>query len=125
MMKASKATPYTEFKLGADITVTATGTPNGDYGLNTGKYYENGENWRIYQNETPAVTITAAAGKTIVSVKITYDTKNDGTLTMGETQIASDTVVTVNANSVTFSVGNTGTKTNGQAQITAIEVIYN
>ena len=44
---------------------------------------------------------------------------------MGETQVASETVVTVNANSVTFSVGNTGTKTNGQAQITGIEIIYN
>ena len=120
----ANSTPYTEFKLGTDITVTATGTANGDYGLNTGKYYENGENWRIYQNETPAVTITAAAGKKIASVKITYATKNDGVLTMGTEQIASDAVVTVNAESVTFSVANTGDKTNGQVQITAIEVIF-
>lgn len=119
------ATPYTEFKLNDDITVTATGTPVGDYGLNTGKYYASSNTWRIYQNESPAFTIKVAEGKTIATVKITYSTKNDGVLTMGETQVASETVVTVNANSVTFSVGNTGTKTNGQAQITGIEIIYN
>jgi len=119
------ATPYTEFKLNADITVTASGTPVGEYGLNTGKYYASSNTWRIYQNEKPALTITAAEGKTIASVKITYSTKNEGILTNGDTQIASGTVVTVNANSITFSVANTGTKTNGQAQITAIEIVYN
>ena len=116
--------PYTEFNLNGDISVTATGTPVGNYGQNTGKYYTNGENWRIYQNEVPAVTISVAEGKTIVSVKISYATKNDGVLTLADAQIESGAVVTVNANSVTFSVGNTGTKTNGQVQITAIEVIY-
>ena len=116
--------PYNEFKLGADITVTATGTPDVYYGLSTGKYYEKNGTWRIYQMECPSVTITAAEGKKIVSVKITYISDKDGTLTLGEAQIASDTVVTVNAESVTFGVSNTGTATNGQARITAIEVIF-
>ena len=118
----TNGTAYTSLPVG-NATVTVSGTPVGDWGLNTGKYYTSGQNWRIYQNENPSITITAASGKTIVSVKITYAVKNTGVLLQGTTQIASDTVVTVNANSVTFGVGNTGTATNGQVQITAIEVI--
>ena len=38
--------------------------------------------------------------------------------------VASDEVVTVNADSITFAVGNTGTATNGQARITNIEIVY-
>ncbi len=116
--------PYTEFNLNGDISVTAVGTASGNYGVNTGKYYTNGENWRIYQAENPALTITAAEGKTIVSVKITYASQNTGVLTLDGANVESASVVTVNAATVTFSVGNTGTATNGQARITAIEVIY-
>ena len=115
---------YASINLNADIIVSATGTAVGNYGLNTGKYYTNGNNWRIYQAEKPELTITAADGKTIVSVKITYDSQNTGTLTLNGKAIASGTVVTVNASSITFSVGNTGSATNGQARITAIEVVY-
>ena len=118
------STLYANLTLDSNITVASSGTPVGNYGLNTGKYYSSSNTWRIYQNEVPSVTITAAEGKTIVSVKITYSVKNSGTLTLDGAAIASGTVVEVNANSVTFSVGNTGDKTNGQAQITAIEVIY-
>ena len=112
------ATKYLTITMDENITVTATG------GDNTGKYYTNGNNWRIYQNETPAVTITAANGKTIKSVKITYASHNNGVLTMNGNNVANATAVEVNAASVTFSVGNTGTADNGQARITAIEVIY-
>ena len=118
------ATLYAELQLDANVKISSSGTPVGTYGLNTGKYYSSSNTWRIYQNETPSVVITAVEGKTIVSVKITYSVKNSGTLTCDGENIASGTVVEVNANSVTFSVGNTGTATNGQAQITAIEVIY-
>ena len=120
----TNSTLYAGITLDENVSVTTSGTPVGNYGLNTGKYYSSGNNWRIYQNENPSVTITAAEGKTIVSVKITYSIKNTGTLTLNGENIASGTVVEVNANSVTFSVGNTGTATNGQAQITAIEVVY-
>lgn len=105
------------------ITFSATGTPVGNYGSNTGKYYESGSTWRIYQNENPSITISAPNGKKIVSIKITYASDNTGILTKGETQIASGEVVSVNAISVEFSVGNTGTATNGQVRITAIEVV--
>jgi hypothetical protein len=115
---------YDTITLDSIVTVTAAGTAVGSYGTNTGKYYTNGENWRIYQSENATVTITAAEGKTIVSVKITYLSKNTGVLTLNGATVESDAVVTVNASSVTFSVGNSGTATNGQARITAIDVIY-
>ena len=116
-------TAYPTIDLGSGVTATATGTPVGSYGLNTGKYYENGENWRIYQSESPVVTISVSGGATIVSVKITYDSQNSGVLTLNGTQVESGTVVDVNAATVSFSVGNTGDATNGQARITAIEVV--
>ena len=112
------ATKYLTITMDENITVTAAG------GDNTGKFYNNGKNWRIYQKETPAVTITAANGKTIKSVKITYASQNNGVLTMNGNNVANAAVVEVNAASVTFSVGNTSTADNGQARISAIEVIY-
>ncbi len=115
----SNSTKYTTLNVDENITVTATG------GSNTGKYYTSGTNWRMYQNESPQITVAAAEGKTIVSVKITYVVDKTGILTLNGEQITSDTVVNVNASSITFSVGNTSsTVTNGQVRITAIEVIY-
>ena len=123
-------TLYESATLNSYISASATGTPVGSYGLNTGKYYNTGKGWRIYQNENPALTITATEGKTIVSVKITYTVSNEGVLTLNGNNVASDEVVNVNANSITFSVTSTGTKddgtpiTNGQVRISAIEVVY-
>lgn len=111
-------TKYSTFAMDENITVTATG------GDNTGKYYTSGEQWRTYQTENPTVTITAAEGKTIVSVKVTYTAKNGGTFTFAGANVASDALVEVNGSSVTFGFANTGSATNGQANITAIEVIY-
>ena len=107
---------WKEMVLG-DVTITVTASDS-----NSGKWYDG--NWRIYQSGNPEITFTAAEGKTIVSVKVTYTSNNNGVLTQGTTQIASGTVVNVNANSITLGVGNTGSATNGQARITAIEVIY-
>ncbi|MBO5907038.1 MAG: hypothetical protein J6Q85_02665, partial [Clostridia bacterium] len=107
-----------------DEFVTATAKPTQGSYNNTGKYYTSGNNWRIYQNEAPEITISAE-GRTIVSVKISYASEKTGILTLDGENIESDTVVSVNAESITFSVGNTGTATNGQVRITAIEVIYN
>lgn len=117
------ATLYPSIDLG-DVTINLTATPVGTYGQNTGKYYTNGNEWRTYQNESPAIKIAAKEGLTIVSVKITYATKNSGVLTNGSENVKSDTVVNVNASSITFGVGNTGDKTNGQVKITAIEIVY-
>ena len=119
----SNSTLYSSLNIGSDVTVSVSAGTVGSYGQNTGKYYTSDTSWRIYQNENPSITITAA-GKTITSVKITYTPNKDGVLLNGETQVASDTVVTVNAESITFGVGNSGDATNGQVRITAIEVIY-
>ena len=91
---------------------------------NTGKYYTSGNDWRLYQTEDAKIKIAVSDGYTIVSVKITYNISNSGTLKFNGSNVASKTVVDVNAQSIEFSVGNTGTKTNGQVRITAIEVIY-
>ena len=112
------ATKYTEIKLDNNITVSALGKGN------TGKFYVNGNNWRIYQTENPTITISAAEGLIIKSVKMTYNVNSGGVLTLNGANVTSETAVSVNASSVTFGVGNTGTATNGQVRITAIEVTY-
>lgn len=112
------ATKYTTVNLDEIITASVSG------GSNTGKYYVNGENWRIYQNETPSLKISAVSGYTIKTVKITYTVSNSGILTYNSSNITSGTVVNVNAASIAFGVGNTGSATNGQVRVTAIEVVY-
>lgn len=113
----SNGTKYTTFAIDNYISVTATGKTN------TGKYYTKGEEWRIYQNESPSITFTAT-GCTIVSIKITYSIANTGVLTYNSNNKDSGSEVEINATSATFGVGNTGTATNGQVKITAIEVVY-
>ena len=116
---------YDSFNLNEYISVSVTATATGSYGVNSGKAYGSPiDNWRIYQNESPSIVIAAAEGKTIVSVKVTYDVSKTGILTLNGANVESAALVEVNANSVTFSVGNTGTATNGQVRITAIEVVY-
>lgn len=112
------ATKYTTVNLDEIITASVSG------GSNTGKYYVNGENWRIYQNESPSLKISAVSGYTIKTVKITYSVKNSGTLTLNSSNITSGTEVVVDANTINFGVGNTGTATNGQVQVTEINVVY-
>ena len=112
------STQYGTVNIDANITATATG------GGNTGKYYTSGTNWRLYQNENPSLTISAAEGYEIQTVKVTYTVDKTGVLTLEGSNVVSGTVCDVNAASVTFGVGNTGTATNGQVRITEIEVTY-
>ena len=110
-----------------DITITAgSNNPAVSYGNNTGKYYSSDFTWRIYQADAPFVTITGIEGVSIKHIEIMYTAKNEGTLAIGETFVASYEVVAVNANSVTLTVVNNGggNYTNGQALITAIVVYY-
>ena len=107
---------YKEVTIGG-IKVTAVG------GGNTGKYYTNGNDWRLYQSENATLKISTLYG-TIVSVKVTYTSNNAGVLKLNGNNITTETEVNVNANDITFVVGNTGTATNGQARITVIEVVY-
>ncbi|MBR2956438.1 MAG: hypothetical protein IKC54_04530, partial [Clostridia bacterium] len=113
------AQKYSSFALDSVITVSSSGTD-----ANTGKYYTSGNDWRLYQTGSPTLTISATEGYEIVSVKVTYSQKNTGCLTLTGSNVASGTLVDVNAQSVTFSVGNTGDATNGQARVTSIEVVY-
>ena len=115
---------YPELKLDSVVTVTATGTPVGNYSLNTGKYYNTGKGWRFYQNEKPEFKISVASGYELVSVKITYSVDKTGVLTLNGNNVDSKAVVTASGSSITFSVGNTGTATNGQVRVSAIEVTY-
>ena len=112
------STQYGTVNIDANITATATG------GGNTGKYYTSGTNWRLYQNETPSLTISAAEGYEIQTVKVTYSVSNTGVLTLDGSNVASETACEINAASVTFGVGNTSSATNGQVRITKIEVTY-
>ena len=115
----SDATKYTSLAMDDYITITVSG------GGNTGKYYKNGYNWRMYQNENPKITVNAAGGRTLTSIKFTYSASNNGCMTYNNSKISSATVVDVSGlSSATFGVGNTGTATNGQARITEIQVVY-
>ncbi len=109
---------YTSLAMDDNISVNLTG------GTNTGKFYTSGNNWRLYQTESAKLTISAANGKTITSVKITFTVSNSGQLKQGSTVITSGSVVNVNADTIEFNVGGTASKQNGQVRITAIEVIY-
>lgn len=111
------ATKYTSVTIDTNVSASVSG------GGNTGKYYVNGNNWRLYQNESASITINAGS-KTITSLTITYSASNGGTLKSGNTVIASGSAQTPNASSVTYTVGNTGNATNGQVRITAISVTY-
>ena len=112
------ATPYLSVTIDENITATATG------GSNTGKYYNNGNNWRLYQNESPTLTIAAAEGVTISTVAVTYSVSNTGVLTLGGANVESGAVCEINAASVTFGVGNTGSAANGQVRVTDIDIVY-
>ena len=107
------------FTLDEVISVSYTG------GANTGKYYASGSNIRIYQNESPTVTISAQEGYVITSVTVSYISDKTGTLVYNGENIAPDQAITLNGSSITFNVGNTNSSvTNGQVRITAISVTY-
>ncbi len=113
----SNGTKYTTINL-YKVTATVSG------GANSGKYYTDGYEWRLYQTENPTLTISVSGGFTLSSVKITYNVSYTGILVYNETQYASPASINVSGTSATFSVGNSGSATNGQVKITAFEVTY-
>ena len=114
----TNGTKYTSFSLDENITISCTGSGN------TGKYYTNGENWRLYQNDSPKLYVTAADGFLLNSITVTYTVENTGILVYNNTNVSSQAAVSVSGSSAEFSVGNTGTATNGQVRVTAISVTY-
>lgn len=117
----TNGTVCTPFALDNAITVSTTATD-----ANTGKYYSNGQQIRLYQTGSATITLTAGEGYSISSVALTYASQNTGILldATGATY-ESGTDFAVNAQAVTFSVGNSGEAFNGQARITEFSVTYN
>ena len=119
----SNGTLYESVVIDEKTTVTCDGTAVGSYGRNTGKYYTNGQNWRIYQAEGGSITITST--EVMGSVVIEYISNKTGVLMNGETMVDTGAVVVVNGTTITLTVANTNPEvTNGQAQITKITVYY-
>ena len=119
------STAYNSLTMDEVVTVTANPT-TGTYN-NTGKYYTNGNNWRMYQNEAPAIVVTAADGYQLTSVKFAYASEKTGVMVdAAGAHVATDEVYALdNVATATFSVSNTKSDvTNGQARITAITVTY-
>lgn len=111
---------YTEFQLDEAITISTTGTPNcgSIWGTTT-------NDWRLYQNQSGNVIVSAKEGYELVSIKFTYTISNYGTLKDGSTNKSSNTVVDCSGlKTKTLTVGNTSTKTNGQVRITTFSVTY-
>ena len=115
----SAVTCYTSFALDEKITVSTSGAAN------CGSFWgSTTQDWRLYQNKSGDITVTAAEGYTIKKLTITYNISSTGTLKDGTTTIASASEQTIDAQSKTYTVGNTGTATNGQVRVTQIKVIY-
>lgn len=117
----------TSFALDANITVSTTGTAN------CGSFWGSSTiDWRLYQNRSGNVTITAASGYELESVTYTFSNGNSGTLNtsgngsnIGSSyQKSSGTAISISGSSYTLYVGNTGSNTNGQIKITQISVTY-
>ena len=108
-------TKYTSVVVDENVTATVSN------GSNTGKYYTNGNEWRIYQSENATLTIAAKEGCMLKAINVIYNVGNTGTLL----DAPSGKEVEVEAESVTFKVGNTKSATNGQVKITAMTITYN
>ena len=113
-------TNYKNLTLDSVISMVAGGT-----GSNEGSFWSEGKEWRLYQSGGGKVTVSAASGYTIQSVKFTYTVSKTGILKKGSDEVESGSTDTVNSSSVTYTVGNTtSTVSNGQVRITDVEVIY-
>lgn len=93
---------------------------------NTGSFWSTAPNndLRLYKNDVPVFTISAANGKTIKTINITFSVSNNGTFIYDGSPITTGTNISINDSSASFTVGvSSGTK-NGQVRITSIQVIY-
>ena len=109
---------HTSLEIDENVKATITG------GDNSGKYYNSGTNWRLYQNENATITISTTVGE-LKSVKFTFTYEKTGTLLYNGTKLTSGTAVEVSGTSATFTIGNSSADvTNGQIRISKIEVVY-
>ncbi len=109
---------HTSLQIDANVKATVAGKDN------SGKYYNSGTDWRLYQSENATITISTTVGE-LKSVKFTFTNSSDGTLLYGSTKLTSGNAVEVSGTSATFSVSDTNEDENkGQIRFTAIEVTY-
>lgn len=92
-------------------------------GGNTGKYYTNGNNWRLYQTENAKLQFNSN-GANIISIKVTYTSDKNGTLIFNGENISSGTKLNIISDMVQLNVGNTSSENNGQVRVTEIEIVY-
>jgi hypothetical protein len=97
-------------------------TQIGNYGQNSGKYYNNDETWRIYQNESPVVTISSS--RKIEKISVEYMSYKDGIIEVYAVQHETGTELFVDDYIFEFTVGNITDKTTGQVRITGIKIWY-
>ena len=116
----TNATKYTSVLLDSKATASvSTG------GGNTGKYYESGSDWRFYQSENAALTISVPEGYELESVTFTFDVVNTGQLNdPNGNAVATGQSVSVSGTSATFTVGNSESASNGQIKFKSISVTY-
>ena len=93
-------------------------------GVNNGKVYEKGTEWRLYQSEEGTMTVSSKAGYVIESIIVTFTNKKSGTLLYNGNVVTSGKAVSVSGSSVEFTLGNSSTATNGQIIVTEISVTY-
>lgn len=112
----TNVTCYTSFALDGNITVSTSGSAN------CGSFWGTSPNndWRLYQNKSGDVTITAANGYSLKSITLTFNVSNNGILQ----GVASGNAISVSGSSVTYVVANSTSNTNGQVRITQISVTY-
>ena len=109
----------TEFALDSHVTISTSGSANCGtvWGTTT-------KDWRLYQNKSGDITVTAATGYELKSITLTYGNKNGGVLKDGTTTVSSGSEQSASGSSKTYTVGNSGTATNGNVQITKFKVVY-
>jgi len=108
------------FQLDDIITISTTGQPN------CGTFWGTSTiDWRLYQESSGNLIITAAPGYALQSATFTYSFLNSGVLVYNDSNFTNGTPCTVRGDSAVFSIKST-TVANGHAvvRITSISVTY-
>lgn len=109
---------HTTLELDGNLTVTASD------GTNTGKFYTSDNTWRFYAGENATATFSLEQGYTFKTAKITYSTKDYGTLIFNNNPVESETDLQVDGqNSFVVSAGSTS-GSSGKVLISKIYVEY-
>ena len=106
------------------INIDAVATATSGTGSNSGKYYTDGNSWRIYEETNGGFSLSVTTGYTLKSATFTYTNTNNGVLKYNSTNYTSKTSISLSGTSASFTVGHTSGSNNGNIRITAIEVTY-